>query len=175
MSGETDHAMDLIRGLDDGFKNYDKFLVGGRIDHNGRPWPSEFCRKVEKKGSWTWDQQSQKCYELLFLLLENRPPEVLIDHFPRSINSLNLGEDGAFGFFDKTKNFPDLLLISTDRNLSGLSGKCPKLKFLDFRRWQAHGDEKLDLSLLAGCDSVQEINLCYQENFSIQICLLCQT
>ena len=164
IKGEIEFAMDLLICLGSNLSEYETLLEGGKIDHNGRPWPSHFCSRVKEQSDWGWGEECQlKWYQLFGLLAENCPTEIKPKFGFLNIESLNLGEKGSYGFFEKVKEFPDLLYLATDRNLPNLSIKCPVLKQLDFRRFTLKHDERLDLSLLEGCNFLEEINLCYQE------------
>jgi len=163
-SGEMEFALDLIRSgaLQD--EDYSGMLEGSRIDDNGRPWPSTFCRKVKESANWGWGEEADaKCYQLLAMLVNHCSEDAEIDFSLTWINSLNLGESGAYGFYKEIKQLDSLVYLATDRNFPDLASKCPKLEHLDFRRCQ----EKIDLSLLADCRCLQELDLYGQKEINL--------
>ena len=162
LKGEFEFAMDLIVGLKLDESIFRQLLEGGRIDQNGRPWPSEFCNRIKESSVWGWEDSELRWYELFGTIFDLCPSDEVIDGSLKHVDCLNLGDRGSFGFFDKVSVFPDLLFLATDRNLDGLAEKCPRLKIIDFRRWRVGNDNQLDLSMLKDCLVLEEINLCYQ-------------
>ena len=163
-SGEMEFALDLIcsGALQD--EDYSVMLEGARIDSNGRPWLSTFCRKVKDSADWGWGEESDaKCYQLLAMLVNHCSEDAEIDFSLTWINSLNLGESGAYGFYKEIKQLDSLVYLATDRNFPDLASKCPKLEHLDFRRCQ----EKIDLSVLADCRCLQELDLYGQKEINL--------
>ena len=57
--GEVKFAIDLIKGLGENISDYEKFLEGGRIDQNGRPWPSNFCISIREASNWNWEERER--------------------------------------------------------------------------------------------------------------------
>ena len=99
------------------------------------PWTSTFCRKVKESASWGWGEEADaKCYRLLAMLVNHCSQDAEIDFSLTWINSLNLGESGAYGFYEEIKQLDSLIYLATDRNFPDLASKCPKLEHLDFRR-----------------------------------------
>lgn len=162
--GEMEFALDLIRSgaLQD--EDYSLMLEGSRIDDNGRPWPSTFCRKVKESANWGWGEEADaKCYQLLAMLVNHCSKDAEIDFSLTWINSLNLGESGAYGFYEEIKQLDSLVYLATDRNLPDLASKCPKLEHLDYRRCR----ETVDLSVLADCWCLQELDLYGQKEINL--------
>lgn len=168
VKGEFEFAMDMITGLRLDESLFSQILEGGRIDQNGRPWPSKFCNKIKESSVWGWQDSELRWYELFGTIFDLCPSDEIIDASLWKIDSLNLRDRGSYGFFNKVRVFPDLLFLATDRNLDGLAEKCPKLKFIDFRRWLEWKDNKLDLTKLSGCFQLEEINLCYHRDVSLK-------
>ena len=157
-------ALDLIRSgaLQD--EDYSVMLEGSRIDDNGRPWPSTFCRKVKESANWGWGEEADaKCYQLLAMLVNYCSKDAEIDFSLTWINSLNLGESGAYGFYEEIKQLDSLVYLATDRNLPDLASKCPKLEHLDYRRCR----ETVDLSVLADFRCLQELDLYGQKEINL--------
>ena len=75
--GEVEFAIDLIKGLGENISDYEKFLIGGRIDQNGRPWPSTFCTEIREASNWNWEEREVKFYEIFGKLVENCPKNVI--------------------------------------------------------------------------------------------------
>jgi hypothetical protein len=161
---EMEFAFDLIRSgaLQD--EDYSVMLEGSRIDDNGRPWPSTFCRKVKESANWGWGEEADaKCYQLLAMLVNHCSEDAEIDFSLTWINSLNLGESGAYGFYEEIKQLDSLVYLATDRNLPDLASKCPKLEHLDFRRCR----EKVELSVIADCRCLKELDLYSQKEINL--------
>lgn len=156
VAGEIEFARDLIASLSE-LVDHEELLKGGRIDHNGRPWPSDFCVSLKEKAQWSWREEKRLTYQMFAMLAatcpngQKRDASLNIDR----IESLNLGEEGAEAFYGGINEFPQLTDLSVTSNHKDLAAKCPKLRYLDFRRCE----EGVDLSLLADCKSLEHLNL----------------
>ena len=164
IAGETEFATELLHGSKGNFIGYEKLLEGGRIDGNGRPWPSAFCTKVKDAVNWDWQEEKEKWYQLFGILVECCPSDSGVDLSLQRIDYLNLAETGSEGFFNAIDKFPYLISLSVKKNHPNLSSKCPNLQYLDFRR----AIEPVTLSVLSDCTHLSEINLMYSklENLS---------
>lgn len=156
--GEVEFAIDLIKGLGENISDYEKFLIGGRIDQNGRPWPSTFCTEIREASNWNWEEREVKLYEIFGKLVENCPQNVMCDSslIPNTY-TLNLSEKGAEGFYSAISSFPLLWNLTITKSLENLSSKCPNLSYIDFRRFNG----AIDLGILSGCEKLARINLMY--------------
>lgn len=156
MAGEIEFARDLLLSLKK-LEGHEKLLEGGRIDHNGRPWPSGFCMEAKAEGEWGVEGKQNKFYQLFAMLVVTCPKEVELHPSLRidRIDSLSLCESGAEAFFEDIDEFPELTSLAVKGDYADLQKKCPKLRYLDYRR--CHGS--IDLSLLAGCENLEELNL----------------
>ena len=88
MAGEIEFAQDLILSLKK-LEGHEKLLKGGSIDHNGRPWPSDFCNELKEKNG--------NVYKIFASLVATCPDDVDRDPSLRieRMDYLNLGESGA--------------------------------------------------------------------------------
>ena len=158
--GEVNFAIDLIKSLGENISDYEKFLEGGRIDQNGRPWPSTFCISIKEESDWNWEERDVKLYEIFGKLVENCPQNarhnVSIFHDTRT---LNLSENGAEGYYSAINEFPFLRELTIKESLENLSSKCPNLSYIDFRRFNG----TIDLGILSGCEKLTKINLMHSD------------
>ena len=105
--GEVDFAIDLIKGLGENISDYEKFLEGGRIDQNGRPWPSTFSIEIREASNWNWEERELKLYEIFGKLVENCPRNVICKGSRLgNTDILNLSEKGAESFYSAISSFP---------------------------------------------------------------------
>lgn len=153
--GELEFAIDLIKGLGENISDYDKFLEGGRIDPQGRPWPSIFCTAIREASNWNCEEREVKLYETFGKLVENCPQNVRGGlSLLGSPSILNLSENGAEGYYSAISSFPLLKELTITEGLENLSSKCPNLRYIDFRRFNG----SIDLSMLSGCEKLSSIN-----------------
>lgn len=156
MAGEIEFAHDLILSLKK-LEEHEKLLEGGKIDHNGRPWPSDFCKELKETAKWGWKERNENVYKIFASLVATCPDEVERDPSLRieRMDCLNLRESGAETFFGGIDEFPELTALALTGDQKDLPRKCPKLRYLDFRRCNS----SIDLSLLAGCENLEHLNL----------------
>ena len=158
-AGKFEHACDLLTGLKDP-EVFTTFLEGGRIDQVGRPWPSKTCDELHASECWDWGDKDSKRYGFFGLLVAHCPSEALIDTSLdlRNLKRLNLSENYSQAFFAAISVFPALDHLAVKENPDGLALRCPQLKVIDYRRMCGRHVVP-DLSLLSGCDALEEINL----------------
>ena len=156
MVGEIEFAHDLILSLKK-LEEHEKLLEGGRIDHNGRPWPSDFCNELKGRAKWGWQEKNGNVYKIFAMLVATCPDDVERDPSLRieRMDYLNLGESGAEAFFEGIDEFPELTALALTSDQEDLPRKCPKLHYLDYRRCNS----SIDLSLLVGCENLEHLNL----------------
>jgi hypothetical protein len=156
MAGEIEFAQDLILSLKK-LEGHEKLLKGGSIDHNGRPWPSDFSNELKEKAKEDLQERNGNVYKIFASLVATCPDDVDRDPSLRieRMDYLNLGESGAEAFFESIDEFPELTALALTGDQKDLARKCPKLQYLDYRRCKS----SIDLSLLAGCQNLEHLNL----------------